>query len=86
MSVRYEIDIHHQGGQIRRYGPDMADATIKIISENSVPTDKWFKRVFKKAVHDYVDEANDWYVFTLKEFRRIDDQTAYIRVERPYDD
>lgn len=85
--LRYEIDIHHRGGQIRRYGPSVADATIKIIdSYVKIPHEDWFKRAFRKLVIEWEDNPDDWYAFTLKEFRRIDDQTAYIRVERPYDD
>lgn len=85
MALRYEIDIHHEGGQIRAYGPNVYSATIKIVRNHPV-TDEVFKRVFRRAVCDYVDESDDWYVFRLKEFRRISTDTAYMRAERPYDD
>lgn len=85
---KYEIDIHHRGSQIRRYGPCVADATIYILHRgwDRPIDDSWFKKAFKALVCDYVEEPDDWYCFTLREFRRIDDNTAYLRAERPYDD
>jgi hypothetical protein len=76
----------HEGSQVRRYGPDRWDAYIEIEPRHNVrPTDEAFLRVARKF-WSWEDEPKHWFSWTLKEFRRVDDNTAYVRIERPYDD
>lgn len=84
---RLEIDIRHQGVQVRRYGPRQYDVTIKVLGypgSKGRYNDSVFERIFKSLFIEYNDKQTHFASWYLKKFERIDDDTVHIVVQQDY--
>jgi hypothetical protein len=82
-----EVTFHfyHQGGQVRAYGPDVYDFTIKV----SGPTEYTrgaFDRWAAWVVPSLNEPSNDWYRWSVREARQLGHNHWHYIIERPYCD